>query len=106
MASIITGRISIFVFASLLRIPIWNTDSPVGLNICAITAEIKKYKSIIPKKNTVKTVLLSKSKLISMELLISKTLIDSNISHDALALTNNVLKEYDDMKKEKQNLNN
>ena len=68
--------------------------------------KLKSISQYIRKKNPVKTVLLSKSKLISMELLISKTLIDSNISHDALALTNNVLKEYDDMKKEKQNLNN
>ena len=33
-----------------------------------------------------------------MEVLISKVLIDSNISHDEFVLMNNVLKEYDDMK--------
>ena len=40
--------------------------------------------------------MLAKSKLNSMEVLISKPLINSNISHDAFVLIN-VLKEYDDM---------
>ena len=46
--------------------------------------------------------MLAKSKLNSIEVLISKVLIDSNISHDGFVLINNVLKEYDDMKKEKK----
>ena len=33
-----------------------------------------------------------------MEFLFSKTLIDSNISHDEFALTINELKEYDEIK--------
>ena len=37
-------------------------------------------------------VLVAKSKLNSIEFLISKILIDSNISHDKLVLINNVLK--------------
>ena len=44
--------------------------------------------------------LLARSKLNSIEVLISKSLIVSNISHDEIILINNVLKEYDDMKKE------
>ena len=39
-----------------------------------------------------------------MEVLISKALIDSNISHDELVLLNNVLREYDDIKEETKNL--
>ena len=31
---------------------------------------------------------------------------DSNISHDEIVLLNNVLKEYDDLKEEIQNLKN
>ena len=50
LASIVTGCVSIFAFASLIYIPISSTSSAVGLKICAITAEIKKYKSIIEKK--------------------------------------------------------
>ena len=42
----------------------------------------------------------SKSKLNSRKVLISKALIDSNISHDKFVLINNVLKEYDITKKE------
>ena len=41
----------------------------------------------------------------SIEVLISKTLIDSNINHDSFVLINNVLSEYDDTKEEIKNLN-
>ena len=50
-----------------------------------------------------KIVMLAKSKLNSIEVLISKDLIDSSISHDKFILINNVLKEYDNMKKEIKN---
>ena len=50
LASIVTGCVSIFAFASLVCIPISSTSSVVGLKICAITAEIKKYKSMIERK--------------------------------------------------------
>ena len=49
--------------------------------------------------------MLAKSKLNSIEVLISKALIDSNISHDEFVLINNVLKEFYDMKKEIKNSN-
>ena len=38
--------------------------------------------------------LLAKAKLISIEALISKALIDSNISHDEFFLLNKVLEEF------------
>ena len=47
--------------------------------------------------------MLAKSKLSSLEVLISKALIDSNISHDEFVLIN-VIKEYDDMKEEIKDL--
>ena len=47
-----------------------------------------------------KIVLLAKSKLNSIEVLTSKALIDSNISHGEFVLINNVLQEYDGMKEE------
>ena len=46
----ITGCVFISVFASLVGISIGTTSSAIGLKICAITAAIKKYKSIIKKK--------------------------------------------------------
>ena len=64
------------------------------LKIGAISAGIKKYKSVIKKKKKKhdKTVLSAKSKLDSKEVLISKALIDSVVSHDEFILINNVLK--------------
>ena len=104
--STITGCISIFTFASLFGVPIGIASSAIGLNICAIAAEIKKHKSIIKKrkKKHDKIVLLAKSILNSVEVFISKTLIDSVVSHDEFVLINNVLKEYDEMKEEIKNL--
>ena len=106
LASTITGCISISAFASLIGIPIGITSSAIGLKICAITAGIKKYKSIIKKKKKKhdKIVLLAKSKLNSIEVLISKVLINSNISHDEFVLINNVLNEYDKMNVEIKHL--
>ena len=48
--------------------------------------------------------MLAKSKLNRIDVLISKALIDSVISHDEFVLINNVLNEYDDMKEEIKNL--
>ena len=42
--------------------------------------------------------MLAKSKLYSIEVLISKTLIDSVVSHDEFVLINNVIKGYNDIK--------
>ena len=50
--------------------------------------------------------LLAKSRLNSIEILIFKTLIDSNISHDELVLIKNVLKEFYDTKKKKIQIEN
>ena len=51
-----------------------------------------------------KIVFLAKSKLNSIEFLISKALIDSVISHDGFILINNVLKEHNEIKEEFKNL--
>ena len=50
--------------------------------------------------------MLAKSQLNRMEVLISKALIDSNISHNKFVLINNVLKEFYDMKEEIKDSNN
>ena len=98
--------ISISDFASLIGIPIRIACSVIRLNICAIAAGVKKCKSIIKKnkKRLDKTIFSAKSKLNKIEVLTSKALIDSNISHDEFVLINNVLKEYDEMKEEVKNL--
>ena len=58
------------------------------------------HRSVIQKNNIKhdKVVLFSKSKLNNIEVLISKALINSNISHDEFVLANNVIKEYGKIK--------
>ena len=59
---------------------------------------------ITEKKKTLdKAVLLGKTKLNSMEVLISEALINAHIIQDEIVLANNVLLEYDDMKEEMKN---
>ena len=102
LESMVIGCVSISAFASIVGIPIGFTSSAIGLKICEITAGIKNYRSIIKKKKNRndKIVLISKTKLNTTEFLITKALIDSYISHYKLVLVNNVLKKFDDMKKE------
>ena len=47
-----------------------------------------------------KIALLGKDELHTIEVLTSKSLIDSYISHDELVSVNNVFREYNEMKKE------
>ena len=49
--------------------------------------------------------MLAKSKLNGIEVLISKALIDSVISHGEFVLISNVWKEYNEMKEEIKSLN-
>ena len=103
----ITGSLSISAFASFVGTPIGITIFAIGLKICAITAEIKKNKSVIKKKKKHdKIVLLAKSKLSTIKVSISKGLIDSNIDYDESVLINNTLKQFYDMKEEIKNFNN
>ena len=94
VSSTVTGCVSISALASLVGIPVGIASSAVTIKISVITAGIKKYKSLIKKKKKKrdKIVLLTKTKLNTIEVLISKALIDSNISHDEIVSVNNVLK--------------
>ena len=71
-------------------------------------AIIKMYESIIKKKKKKydKIELLARTRLNSVDHLISKSLTDSYVSHDELVSINKVLKEYDDIKEETKNSNN
>ena len=64
LASAVTECVFISIFASLDGIPIGIASYAVGLNICAITEGIKRYKSITKKKKRehVKIVLLASTK--------------------------------------------
>ena len=48
--SVVSSCVSISAFASLVGVPVGITSSAVGMKICAITAGIKRYKSIVNKK--------------------------------------------------------
>ena len=77
-------------------------SSQVEIKNRAITAKNKKCKSIIKKKKKKrdKIVLIRKDKFKAIEILISKALIDSYVSHDEFVSINNVLREYKEMKRE------
>ena len=84
LISTVTCCLSILEFASLICVPVGITSFALGIKNCAITAGIKEYKSIIKKKKKKhnKIVLLGKDKLNTIEVLISKDLIDLYIIHD------------------------
>ena len=106
--STITECVSISSFGSLVSIPKGTASSTTALKTCSITAGIKKYKSINKKrkKHHDEIALLAKSKLNSIEVWISKALVDSNITYEEFVLINNVLKKICDMKEEIKNYNN
>ena len=102
---LVTGCVSISPFASLVWVLVGTMSSAVELKI-AIIPGIKKYNSVIKKKkkNTHdKIVLPVKTKLDTIEVLISRTFIDSYISYDEFVSENNVLRECNNMKKEMKN---
>ena len=105
IASKVTGCVSISAFALLVCVFVSITSSAVRINICAIIAGIKKYKPIIEKKKKKhdKIVLLGKDKLNTVEVIISKALIDSYITHEEFVSVNNVLREYNGMKNKIKN---
>ena len=94
LASAVTRCMPVFAFAFLLGIAIGITSSAIRLKTFAVTAGIKKYKSIIKKKKKKhdEIILLPQSKLNSIEVLISKALMDSVISFDEFVLINNLVK--------------
>ena len=61
---------------------------------------IKKVDYKKKKKKHDKIVLLGKTNLITIEVIISKALIDSCISHEEFVSVTNVLREYNEIKEE------
>ena len=108
LASKVSGCVSISASTSLVCVPIGITSSSAGINIWTIIAGIEKYNSVMQKKKKkkkhYKTVLLGKGNLNTIEVLISKTVIDLYISHGEFVPINNVLREYYEMKQEVKKL--
>ena len=71
--STFTGCVWISSFVSLIGVPTGVTSSATGLKTCVIIVDIKKYKSIITKKEKKhdKVVLLAKSKLNRIEVFLN-----------------------------------
>ena len=92
LASTVTGCISISAFSSLVCVSFGILSSALGIKVYAITAGIKKYKSIVKKKKKKhdEIVLLWKFKLNIIEALISIALMYSYISHYKFVSVNNV----------------
>ena len=95
-----TGYVSHSAVASLSFVLVGITSSAVGIKIYTITAGINKYKSILKKKMKKhdKIELLGKDMLNTVEVLISKALNDSHISHEKFVSVNNVLREFNEIK--------
>ena len=89
LVSTITGCVSISAFASLVSVLVDITSSAVGIKIYAV----KKYQSIIKKKKKKhdEIVFLGEDKFNTIEVLISKALIDSYINHNEFVSVNNWL---------------
>ena len=100
-----SGCVSISAFGSLVCVSVGIASSLVGLKVCAITAVIKKYESLIKekKKKHDEIVLLGKTKLNIIEVIIFKFLIDFCISYEELLPVTNKLREYYEMKEEIKN---
>ena len=98
--SVVSGYVSVSVSASLIDVPLNFASSAVGLKTCTLTAAIKKYNSVIKnerEKNN-KIVLLVKTKLNTIDVLISKALINLRINDGKFASVDNVLREYNKIK--------
>ena len=92
---LLSGCVLISAFASLVGVPVGIMSSAIGLKNSAITAGIRRYKSIIQKKG--------KGIIIDNKLNTMEALIDSHVNHEEFVLVDNVLREYDKTKDEIKN---
>ena len=98
-----SGGVSIMLFTSSIGAPIGIASASFTLIFSLATGIIKKLLNITKKKKKKhdKILMLAKSKLNSIETLISQALIDMEISHEEFIT---VLKEKDKYEKMKDNL--
>ena len=98
-----TSRVSIISFTSIVGAPVGIARASFTLIFCLTTGIVKKLLNITrnKKKKHDKILMLAKSKLNSIETLISQPLIDMEISHEEFIT---ILKEKDKYEKMKDNL--
>ena len=101
--SALTGGVSICLFTSIVRAPVGIASASFTLTFSLTTGIVKKLLSTTrnKKKKHDKIFMLAKSKLNSIETLISQALIDMEISHEEFIT---ILKEKDKYEKMKENL--
>ena len=100
-----TGRICIISHATVVGAPVAIASAGFTISFSLTTGIIKKLLKITrnKKKKHNKIFILAKSKLNSIETLVSKALIDMEISHEEF---NTILKEKDKHEKMKENVRN
>ena len=100
-----TGGVSIYSFTSVIGAPVGIASASFTLFFSLTTGIIKKLLSTTrkKKKNHDKILMLARSKLNSMETLISQALIGINISHEEFIT---ILKEKDRYETMKENVRN
>ena len=98
-----SSGVSIISFTSILGAPVGIASTILTLNFSLTTGIVKKLLNITrnKKKKHDKILMLAKSKLNSIETLISQALIDLDISHEELIT---ILKEKDIYERMKENL--
>ena len=98
-----TGGVAIISFTSFVGAPVGIASASFTLIISLATGIVKKILNITKKtkKKHDKILMLTKSKLNSIETLISQALIDMEISHEEFST---ILKEKDKYEKMKDNL--
>ena len=98
-----TGGVSICSFTSIVGAPVGIASASFTLIFSLTTGIVKKLLNITrnKKKKHDKILMLAKSKLNSIETLVSQALIDMEISHEEFVT---ILKEKDKYEKMKENL--
>ena len=97
-----SGGVSIISFTSIVGAPVGIASASLTLFFSLTTGIVKKLLNITrQKKKTYDKIMLAKSKLNSIETLVSQALIDMEISHEEFIT---ILKEKDKHEKMKDNL--
>ena len=96
-----SGGIPIISFTTIVGAPVWTASASLALFFSLSTGIVKKLLNVTRKKKHDKILMLAKSKLNSIETLISQALIDMDISHEEFIT---ILKEKDKYEKMKNNL--
>ena len=105
---VITGRISIASFATVIGAPVAMMSASCGLAFSITTGFVKKFLKTTrnKKKKHNKIVMLARSKLNSIESKISEALINNEISHEDFMTIINEEKKYRELKESIRMMNN